>query len=216
MSRPGGSARPTCRDPYGASGLAVFARAHGSGRAWGALNVRCEPRGGASHPACPLRWLPPRSQHRSCGRHPTRDRHGIQGCVGCVCSLRRGRSALRLPGLPVGPVLGRQPSCLHACVYSVLCKDASLGVVSATRVADSHPHPPPRHAEYGLSGSIGPLSVGTLISGGDDYSLLKDSGSPVARWAARACDAGEPCAAGAHSAHAHFCPTARPHAAPCR
>lgn len=40
----------------------------------------------------------------------------------------------------------------------------------------------PRPAEYGLSSSIGPLSVGTLISGGNDYSLLKDSGSPVARW----------------------------------
>ncbi|PRW51101.1 ATP-dependent zinc metalloprotease FTSH chloroplastic isoform A [Chlorella sorokiniana] len=36
-------------------------------------------------------------------------------------------------------------------------------------------------SEYGLSASVGPLSVGTLISGGDDYGLLKDSGSPVAR-----------------------------------
>ncbi len=41
---------------------------------------------------------------------------------------------------------------------------------------------PPCAAEYGLSASVGPLSVGTLISGGDDYGLLKDSGSPVARW----------------------------------
>jgi cell division protease FtsH len=38
-------------------------------------------------------------------------------------------------------------------------------------------------SEYGLSASVGPLSVGTLISGGDDYGLLKDSGSPVARCA---------------------------------
>lgn len=43
------------------------------------------------------------------------------------------------------------------------------------------PTAPPTGAEYGLSASIGPLSVGTLISGGDDYAMLKDSGSPVAR-----------------------------------
>jgi hypothetical protein len=48
------------------------------------------------------------------------------------------------------------------------------------------PTPPERTvaAEYGLSASVGPLSVATLASGGDDYSLLKDSGSPMARWVA--------------------------------
>ena len=43
-------------------------------------------------------------------------------------------------------------------------------------------------SEYGLSVNIGPLSVGTLISGGDDYAMLKDSGSPVARCAAVYCN----------------------------
>lgn len=61
------------------------------------------------------------------------------------------------------------------------------------RLADPNRHPPQacasqqlpsspaRTAEYGLSASVGPMSVGTLISGGDEYGMLKDSGSPVAR-----------------------------------
>lgn len=45
-----------------------------------------------------------------------------------------------------------------------------------------------RHAEYGLSAVIGPLSVGALVSGGDDYSVLRDSGSGVARCVATSED----------------------------
>ncbi|KAL4429196.1 hypothetical protein ABPG77_010175 [Micractinium sp. CCAP 211/92] len=59
------------------------------------------------------------------------------------------------------------------------CDSVSTGAVDDIRRATDMAYK--AVSEYGLSSSIGPLSVGTLISGGDDYSLLKDSGSPVAR-----------------------------------
>lgn len=64
----------------------------------------------------------------------------------------------------------------------------------------------PGRAEYGLSASVGPLSVGTLISGGDDYGMLKDSGSPVARCGVRVmqsrwCPSHDPRHAAAGAAH---------------
>ncbi|KAL4443397.1 hypothetical protein ABPG75_011134 [Micractinium tetrahymenae] len=59
------------------------------------------------------------------------------------------------------------------------CDAVSTGAVDDIRRATDMAYK--AVSEYGLSANIGPLSVGTLISGGDDYSLLKDSGSPVAR-----------------------------------
>ena len=35
-------------------------------------------------------------------------------------------------------------------------------------------------SEFGLSAAVGPLSVGALLAGGDEFAL-RDSGSPVAR-----------------------------------
>ena len=39
-------------------------------------------------------------------------------------------------------------------------------------------------SEYGLNASVGPLSVGALAAGGEEYAaVLRDGGSGVGRWA---------------------------------
>ncbi|KAI3426962.1 hypothetical protein D9Q98_006906 [Chlorella vulgaris] len=59
------------------------------------------------------------------------------------------------------------------------CDAVSTGAVDDIRRATDLAHK--AVSEYGLSAVIGPLSVGALVSGGDDYSVLRDSGSGVAR-----------------------------------
>ncbi|PSC75856.1 ATP-dependent zinc metalloprotease FTSH 9, chloroplastic [Micractinium conductrix] len=58
------------------------------------------------------------------------------------------------------------------------CEAVSTGAVDDIRRATELAYK--AVSEYGLNANVGPLSVGMLASGGDDYSL-KDSGSPVAR-----------------------------------